>query len=651
MAATRRVALSALGALALALVARGSPPAETAGEGSTGQLVIRDDLTVRKWVYFPKEKLTRTQEGSGQLSGAELTVTFTGSGDPRDLEGHWTLAGESSEQGRYRGTVVVTKADDKWRLTFEPISIEQNAPLPHVEADAALEGMVLTVEREGASVAYTLRGDGKALVAKLGSETLRRSTLPANGAEKAVYTFEGGKLSGKLASGATETGARIVQKGATDAQLLALEVQPDPVPATLRTVRAAVALRTPKGPVGERFKPHADIPIRGRDGDFYLVGPLRDAKGYWTGYVRATDVASTGSYATVQAPIFLPGKQPTPNNVVQGNLNTCYFDSALMAIAEFQPGTITSMIRDLKDGTVAVRFHERDASGHWAEQWVRIQKTIPVDAQGHGLYTRPDGTGQLWPALATKGFAAWSGKGKGFYRALDMGDAKDAFELVTGQDAKTTFWGPELPGVYATAQLKKDVPEMSRADTAAITAYGRSAAWKSVTSGLVRHQGWREDLAYALSLLPAIPDLSTEGKSQLEKYLGQRVDGPPGTGGYGPKALEIFTQIQECVKKKRPTCASTIAWESPPRPNADGYETVEGLASPHFYTVVGASEDEHKVRWVKLYNPTHALVRTYERKGDTLVTGGRSNAEQRDEAFDVELSDVHRYFSWLEWVE
>lgn len=659
MRSLHRIAAAASLLLAASLAASGAPSADIAGryslkasDGTTGFLTVGDDLVVTRRVYF-KDHTIHTQTGKGALDGHELTVTFTGKGDPRNLTGRWSVNGES-EQGRYRGKVELASEGGHWHGTLETLSLEKNEALPAVELAGELDDMKLVAKRGDAAVTYTLSADGHALAAKLssGSETLRRSALVEDGGETATYSFEGAKVSGKLSSGLTERGARIATKKVSNETLLALPVAPDPLPVWFEAVRATSISKEPGGPEAKPVREKGRVPVRGKKDDLYVVGPFEGDQGYWMGYVKAADFRSPVEFKACDAPVFA-GKRPSPGNVVQGNINTCYFDAALMALAETRPSVVTSMIRDLKDGTVAVRFYWRDEHHQLTEEWVRVKKTIPFDEKGESLYVRLDGTGQSWPALVTKGFAAWEHKGAGFYHGLDMGDSKDAFELVAGKDGKGFFWDQELPGHLGDEQLEQWIPRLSKKDREAIKAYRGSDDWKKADGELGAHPGRRDDLPYALSLVEKIPGLSKAGKAVMKAFYEERLDGPLGSGRYGTVTQELWQHVEECVKRKRPACASTHPWSKKTKKDkAEDFEAVLGLASPHFYAVVGAHEDDRKVRWVTVVNPTHVLSRVYERKGDALVASEKFTKDDATQgAFDIELSDFRRYYDAFEWIE
>lgn len=645
--ASRLALLAAALALASRLPARAQTAGEIAGtytihtsEGYGGVVRIGADLLVVRRVYFT-DKTVHTQTGVGKLEGATLTVTFAGSGEPTNLEGSWSVQG-TGDEGRTKGTLTLARSETGWAGKLARTSLQSGTPLPELEVTGTLAGQVLTAQRGGAAATYALGRDGLTLVAKLGSgtETCSRSQLPADGGPTATYTFEGGKISGKLSSGGEDTGTAPVKKTEVPPAFASLAVEPDPVPAYLRAAHETVVHTDAQGN-GEarKLELHERIQVKSREGDFWVVGPLPGPKGYFMGYVKADDLEKVDHFTAVAAPIFVRGDRPRPNNVVQRNLATCYFDSALMAIAGQRPQLIESMIKDLGDGTVAVRFHARDEHHQLAPQWVRIQKTVPVDAKGHGQYTLPDGTGQLWPALATKGFAAWSGKGKGFYHAIEWGDAKDAFELVAGKDAHEVQVQATLLG-HATRALKGGA-----SDQAALSAWRQSDAGKAAVTELTNHPSRRNDAAWDKALVAKIPGLSAAGRAKLAASVEAEDDGPPGSGRYGSTSSELFARLEKGVAQKWPACACAAAF-------ADGAdaEKVPGIVSSHFYMVEGTSEDEKKVRWVKLVNPTHGTTRVYEREGDRLV-GKESTDEKARGEFSLELSDFRRFYAVYCWVE
>ncbi len=646
--------LALLGTLALTASGAGDVTGTydiATSEGLKGFLYVREDLMVRRRVLLP-DKTVRSQFGPGKLDGDKLTVTFTGKGDPHDLSGDWTVTGDAGATGRYRGTATFTRAEERWTTTFTPSDVDDKEPLPAVELGGTLTVMTFRGERNGVAVVYSLTPDGLTLASR--AETFKRSTLVLNGGPTATYTFGAeGVVEGKLSSGVIDRGKRAaVQTAGTvsNQELQRLPIEPDPVPNSLRATRDTKILLGPDGPEGKAVKKDELVHVCGRKGDLWVVGPFREGKKKWTGFLKAEDLNPRLQYKAVDAPVFLPGKRPSPDSIVQKDLATCYFDAALMAVADNRPTLVENMFRDLKDQTVGVRFHVKDEHGRYVEHWVRVKKTIVVDEKGRSHYTIGEG-GQLWPALAEKAFAAW--RGKGYYRNIEYGAAHDVFEVILGKPARWMTWPLPLPGEIGATRLKADVPQMTKADRDAIVAFGATPYWKDEAADLVNHPTRRRDFAYIEKLIGKVDLLTPEGEKQLKAFYRQRVEGPLGSARYSPAAKNVFALIEETDKKKRPMCLGTKAWGKAGTGQSGGenIELVAGLASTHEYMVVGTRTDERRLGWIKVMNPWHHFSRRYERKGDELVASAVDGKKDDTKGvFDVELSDLMRYFASLSYV-
>lgn len=620
-------------------------------EGLRGFLYVREDLVVRRRFVLP-DKTYRTQIGRGTLEGDKLTVTFTGSGDPHELAGEWAVTGEAEVTGRYRGTALFAKNDERWTTTFVANDLDDGDALPSVEIGGTLTATTFTGERNGVAVVYSLSQDGLALASK--TETFKRSSLPLNGGPTATYTFETtGRVTGKLSTGVTDKGARALLKTAgtaTTEELTRLPIEADPVPNSLRATRDTKILLGPTGPEGKAVKKDELVHVCGRQGDLWVVGPFKDASGKkWRGFLKDDDLNPRLHYKAVDAPIFLPGKRPNPSSILQKDLGTCYFDAALMAISEHHPQLIEAMFRDLKDGSVAVRFYVKDEHGRFVEHWVRVKRTIVVDDKGRSHYTIGEG-GQLWPALAEKAFAAW--RGKGYYRNIEGGIANDVFEVVLGRPAKLRTWPLPLPGEIGSNRLKAEIPQLQRPDREALYAFMKTDYWKAEGAQLVNHPSRRRDFTYIEKLLAKV-DLSDAGEKLMASYYKARCEGPLGSGRYSATAKELYQLIETTDRAKRPMCLGTKPWGKGGTGQSGGenVELVPGLASSHEYMVLGVSTDDRKLMWVKVRNPWQHFSRRYERKGDELVvTAVDGKKDEGRGVFDVELSDFMRYFGSLSYV-
>jgi hypothetical protein len=650
--------------------ARGQNLAEyeiASSDGAKGTLTVSADGTVVRRMTYP-DSTVHTCFGKGQYSGATLAVRFDGTGEPRDLTGEWQLKGES-ESGAYHGSVTFGLRHGKWSTRFRGTFDDEDGQIGPIEIRGRFQGLVLVAERlEGdavvASASYVLAADGLALATSgsRGRETFTRAKLPQTGGPSATYTFEdGGRVVGALSTGAEDKGTKVQTQSASKGP----RVEGDPVPSSLRAVRATKIYRTAdaNGAVLQTVRANEMVPVCGREKGFWIVGPFADAnqRGRGTrGYLPEADLDNRLRYADVPAPIFLADKPPSAASVVQKDLGTCYLDAALMAIATVQSSAIYEMIKDNEDGTVSVRFFRRADDGYYDEHWVRINRTIVVDERGRSHYTVGEG-GQLWPALVEKAFAAW--RGRGWYRNIEGGVTSDVFEVVLGMQARSRAWNVPLPfelggrgGGGRRGGRGRDLPTLGADDQKVLATYRELDSIKKEAATLQERPALRRDIAYVDSHLDTLEKtgLSKEGAKTLHDYYAARLDGPLGSGRYGSQAKETYDLIKTTLDAHLPVAMSTRVWGAETAGSPSGRENMElvpGLASQHEYMVLGVYEDENHLKWVKVVNPWHRFTRRYERRGDKLVaSASRGRQEGEPGAFAVELSDVMRYFGTVAFV-
>lgn len=159
--------------------------------------------------------------------------------------------------------------------------------------------------------------------------------------------------------------------------------------------------------------------------------------------------------AAVEAPLFaLAG--PSPNDVRQGLMGSCYLLSALSALAETNPQAIRDLIQKNTDGSYTVRFY-RAVEGlpgpNSVPVSIRVSNEIPlrVDRNEKGdpyayttLYAtsvprdvfsdKPEAMPEtaMWVAMVEKAYAVFKG---GSYGAMYSGWSHDAFASILGRPA------------------------------------------------------------------------------------------------------------------------------------------------------------------------------------------------------------------------
>ncbi len=152
-------------------------------------------------------------------------------------------------------------------------------------------------------------------------------------------------------------------------------------------------------------------------------------------------------YETIAGPAYSANPDGSTNisaeDVVQGDLDDCYFMASLAAVAAAHPDVIRRMIRRNADGTFSVTFYKRTPPWEfWKPEYekttVRVDNRFPVEPNDYGpptpLYAQ-QGLGGIWPMVAEKAYAAY----KGSYGAIDGiladGFASSILELITGKDS------------------------------------------------------------------------------------------------------------------------------------------------------------------------------------------------------------------------
>jgi hypothetical protein len=130
------------------------------------------------------------------------------------------------------------------------------------------------------------------------------------------------------------------------------------------------------------------------------------------------------------------------NDIDQGFLGTCYFLSALSALAKVNKAFLSQSIKDNGDGTYSFRFFEFEllnmdpwrnprapGSYRFNEIWVTVDNDLPTYEGEWLVYGASPNPKELWVALYEKAYAQWKG---GKYAAIDGGKAIKAFSALTG---------------------------------------------------------------------------------------------------------------------------------------------------------------------------------------------------------------------------
>jgi hypothetical protein len=641
----------------------------TAEGGGHGILAIDFDDTVRRRVVLAGGAL-RIRTGRARIEGRTAVVRFAAAADPADLSGEWALRGEGP-RGAYGGTARFAFSDGRWSATFEAaLDADPEARGCAELAAATLSARTLTGRRgpddaEAAAdspfaglapeVSFDLSPDGLTLHGAFGdaAETLSRSRLAAVGATTtATYTLDArGLLAGRFDGGAEDRAVRYAappEREATGlADLARLPIEPDPVPSRLKVLRETHLLAAPTATAAalDLVKAGEMLPVSGfRDG-FWVVGPWRGPaakeKPPLHGFLPKAALDPKLHYGEVERPLFAEGKPPAPDDVWQRQTATCYLDAPLIALALEQPRAIASMVHDLGDGTVCVRFFERREDGGYRARWIRVTRAVVLDERGRETYTQSK-TGVLWPTIVEKALAAW--RGKGFYWPIQFGSARATFEIALGRPAQGLGWALRYPCELSAAELKRAFPRLSASDLAVIAAY-RKSGWKAEAEDLRARPGARrgmEALETHMAHLEAA-GLSAAGAKDMRGYYAPRVEGPLGSGIYSARAREVFGEVRAALAAGRPVAAGTFHWKNAPAPHPA--EAVPGISADHAYAVIAAREDEEGRAWIRVVNPARGLSRRYDMSGaPPVVSSVKGSADPSNGSFEIELSDFIRYY-------
>lgn len=161
------------------------------------------------------------------------------------------------------------------------------------------------------------------------------------------------------------------------------------------------------------------------------------------------------------------------DQVIQGQLGSCFFLSALAAVAETHPEVLTKALRREKDGRYVVTLSSADGK----PVAVAVDDYFPATADGKPFFARARDGEDIRPALFEKAYARLLGG----YEAINGGEAAAAFGALTGVK------GTQRP-------LKELSPEAILALLARAEAEKRPAAASTPELEVLRRATGRDDL-------------------------------------------------------------------------------------------------------------------------------------------------------------
>lgn len=114
-------------------------------------------------------------------------------------------------------------------------------------------------------------------------------------------------------------------------------------------------------------------------------------------------------------------------DIRQGAIGDCYLIAGIYSLAQKNPQAIHDMMRDNGDGTVTVRFYEKDKD---TQQY----KEVPITISKSTLTTSEHAEDTLWVQMLEKAYASY----KGSYEAIGKGGhTNDVFSHFLGVDSES----------------------------------------------------------------------------------------------------------------------------------------------------------------------------------------------------------------------
>jgi hypothetical protein len=121
--------------------------------------------------------------------------------------------------------------------------------------------------------------------------------------------------------------------------------------------------------------------------------------------------------------VFVDG--PSGGDVMQGRAGSCYLLAPLAGLAQARPAEVREMIRQRKDGEVAVRFFDGRM-----RRVVDVDQRVPRFKNGKALNAHSRDPREEWVPLVEKAYASL--RRGGYERLTQGGYASDALAALTG---------------------------------------------------------------------------------------------------------------------------------------------------------------------------------------------------------------------------
>ena len=213
----------------------------------------------------------------------------------------------------------------------------------------------------------------------------------------------------------------------------------------------------------------------GTTGDQAIPGPdtadpIANLKGTITNPLGSANVTGVQYKSFLGNPLFA-SDGPLPTDVAQGQIGDCQTMAVLVGIAKNDPGLLRRMIFDMGNGLYAVDFKPLGIA-----QYVVVNATLPVDANGVPLYAKLGHQGSLWVALIEKAWTferptggTWNSSYQGTYHNIDGGGSN---EILTQENITSNVLNSTPAALWAATVADFQAGKMVTISTGSTAASG-----------------------------------------------------------------------------------------------------------------------------------------------------------------------------------
>ena len=307
--------------------------------------------------------------------------------------------------------------------------------------------------------------------------------------------------------------------------------------------------------------------------------------------------------------------EPSPYDIEQGNIGDCYFVAALSEIAAKRPEKIKEMIRDNRDGTCTVRFHQYK-NGLMVPFYVTVDKISSL-GQAHAC---------TWVQMIER---AWAVSG-----IMTSYDASRRTTDAGGTTSTDEFLSEVIKNVHPVpADIDQQYKAFSEVTDKTKLPTAAEMPWLFDKEGKTMLP-WEPDFAQiraGTEKLAMTIMLGDDCNSEMLDLPGDKVHVNGRTPldiaqKYTETELEFIRRIKQETELGNMVTAGTL-----PAPKGDR-EKIEGINKNHAYSVFGVVPKKFNVNgkevtryFVKLRNPHGRSGRTYYREGNQLIAKESEN--------------------------